>query len=210
MALDRARIASTDACTLSSRSFANSSEFRTGTNQILDLIRAHKAAALISDNRRLEGVSDLDQLWLQDSWHPWLSGRASSASGSWWRLAAWEVRDRSDRRQVWEDLIRDVHVRIGGRCRVVGSPSLDAHSPGLVPPRGPNGLIPRGYPWSRRKRRGRPGGDKAQVARDRLVPSTMKDSAPASSTAAAQPKMAQRPSALSACSVPARERPATT
>jgi hypothetical protein len=52
------------------KSFANSSEFRTGTTQILDLIRDHKAAALISDNRRLEGVSDLDQLWLRDSWLP--------------------------------------------------------------------------------------------------------------------------------------------
>jgi hypothetical protein len=25
---------------------------------------------LISDNRRLEGVTDLDQLWLRDSWLP--------------------------------------------------------------------------------------------------------------------------------------------
>ena len=52
------------------KSFANSSEFRAGTTQILNLIRAHKAAALISANRRLEGVTDLDQLWLRDSWLP--------------------------------------------------------------------------------------------------------------------------------------------
>jgi hypothetical protein len=52
------------------KSFANSSEFRAGTTQILDLIRARKATALISDNRRLEGVTDLDQLWLRDSWMP--------------------------------------------------------------------------------------------------------------------------------------------
>jgi len=52
------------------KSFANSSEFRAGTTQILDLIRARKATALISDNRRLEGVADLDQLWLRDTWLP--------------------------------------------------------------------------------------------------------------------------------------------
>ena len=52
------------------KSFANSSEFRAGTTQILDLIRSRKATALISDNRRLEGVTDLDQLWLRDSWLP--------------------------------------------------------------------------------------------------------------------------------------------
>ena len=50
--------------------FANSSEFRKGTTQILDLIRARKATALISDNRRLEGVTNLDQLWLRDTWLP--------------------------------------------------------------------------------------------------------------------------------------------
>jgi hypothetical protein len=52
------------------KSFANSSEFRAGTSQILDLIRARKSTALVSDNRRLEGVTDLDQLWLRDSWLP--------------------------------------------------------------------------------------------------------------------------------------------
>ena len=52
------------------KSFANSSEFRAGTTQILDLIRARKATAFITDNRKLEGVTDLDQLWLRDTWLP--------------------------------------------------------------------------------------------------------------------------------------------
>ena len=34
------------------------------------MIRARKATALISDNRRLEGVANLDQLWLRDTWMP--------------------------------------------------------------------------------------------------------------------------------------------
>jgi len=52
------------------KSFANSSDFREGCTQILELIRAYRATALISDNRRLEGVTNLDQLWLRDSWLP--------------------------------------------------------------------------------------------------------------------------------------------
>jgi hypothetical protein len=52
------------------KSFANSSELRAGTTEILEAIRDRKASALISDNRRLEGVTDLDQLWLRDSWVP--------------------------------------------------------------------------------------------------------------------------------------------
>jgi hypothetical protein len=52
------------------KSFANSSELRAGTTAILQAIRDRKASALISDNRRLEGVTDLDQLWLRDSWVP--------------------------------------------------------------------------------------------------------------------------------------------
>ena len=52
------------------KSFANSSDFREGCTQILELIRARNASALISDNRRLEGVTNLDQLWLRDSWLP--------------------------------------------------------------------------------------------------------------------------------------------
>ena len=52
------------------KSFANSTDFREGCTQILELIRARNASALISDNRRLEGVTNLDQLWLRDSWLP--------------------------------------------------------------------------------------------------------------------------------------------
>lgn len=57
------------------KSFATSAEFRTGTIRILDAIRARGATALVSDNRRLEGVTNLDQLWLRDSWLP-LAGAA--------------------------------------------------------------------------------------------------------------------------------------
>ena len=50
--------------------FANSSEFRTSTRRILDAIRAIGARSLVSDNRRLEGVADQDQLWIRDTWTP--------------------------------------------------------------------------------------------------------------------------------------------
>jgi len=36
--------------------------------RILDAIRAINAASLISDNRRLEGVTAQDQLWIRDTW----------------------------------------------------------------------------------------------------------------------------------------------
>jgi hypothetical protein len=52
------------------KGFCNSSEFRAGTLEILEAIRARGAAALISDNRELEGVSAQDQLWLRDTWVP--------------------------------------------------------------------------------------------------------------------------------------------
>jgi len=52
------------------KGFCNSVEFRAGTLQILAAIRARSASALISDNRGLEGVSILDQLWLRDTWMP--------------------------------------------------------------------------------------------------------------------------------------------
>jgi hypothetical protein len=52
------------------RGFANSSEFRTSTMRILEAIRATGAVSLVSDNRRLEGVADQDQLWIRDTWTP--------------------------------------------------------------------------------------------------------------------------------------------
>jgi hypothetical protein len=50
--------------------FANSTQFRDGTLKILEALRDKHAALLISDNRRLEGVVDEDQLWLRDTWVP--------------------------------------------------------------------------------------------------------------------------------------------
>jgi hypothetical protein len=38
--------------------------------RILDAIRERNAPSLISDNRRLEGATDQDQLWIRDSWVP--------------------------------------------------------------------------------------------------------------------------------------------
>lgn len=52
------------------KAFANSSEFRASTTKILDAIRTRSADSLVSDNRRLEGVADQDQLWLRDTWIP--------------------------------------------------------------------------------------------------------------------------------------------
>jgi hypothetical protein len=52
------------------KAFATSSEFRTGTMRILDAIRERHSSALISDNRRLEGVENADQLWIRDDWVP--------------------------------------------------------------------------------------------------------------------------------------------
>jgi hypothetical protein len=52
------------------KGFANSVEFRASTMAILEAIRKRSAAALVSDNRRLEGVADQDQLWLRDIWMP--------------------------------------------------------------------------------------------------------------------------------------------
>jgi hypothetical protein len=52
------------------KAFANSAEFRAGCQTILAAIKERNAASLISDNRRLEGVTGEDQLWLRDTWFP--------------------------------------------------------------------------------------------------------------------------------------------
>jgi hypothetical protein len=52
------------------KGFATSAEFRASTTKILDAIRERNAGSLVSDNRRLEGVADEDQLWLRDTWVP--------------------------------------------------------------------------------------------------------------------------------------------
>jgi hypothetical protein len=50
------------------RGFANSSEFRAGLLRIVQALKDHGSALLVSDNRRLEGVADQDQLWIRDTW----------------------------------------------------------------------------------------------------------------------------------------------
>lgn len=50
------------------KGFANSREFRASTMRILEAIRSIGAVSLVSDNRRLEGVSAEDQLWIRDTW----------------------------------------------------------------------------------------------------------------------------------------------
>ena len=41
-----------------------------GCQTIIAAIKDRKAVSLISDNRRLEGVTGEDQLWLRDTWFP--------------------------------------------------------------------------------------------------------------------------------------------
>jgi hypothetical protein len=46
----------------------NSVEFRSGTVAILKAVRDRHAVSLVSDNRRLEGVANQDQIWINESW----------------------------------------------------------------------------------------------------------------------------------------------
>ena len=50
------------------RGFANSGEFRAGLLGIIQALKDHNCGLLVSDNRRLEGVADQDQLWIRDTW----------------------------------------------------------------------------------------------------------------------------------------------
>ena len=50
------------------RGFANSAEFRASLMRIIEAIKERRTGLLVSDNRRLEGVIDQDQLWLRDTW----------------------------------------------------------------------------------------------------------------------------------------------
>lgn len=52
------------------KAFATSAEFRRGTMKILDAITERHADTLISDNRKLEVVTDADQMWIRDTWVP--------------------------------------------------------------------------------------------------------------------------------------------
>ena len=49
------------------KGFANSTEFRAGHAKVLEVVRDTRAASLILDNRRLEGVTPPDQLWIRDT-----------------------------------------------------------------------------------------------------------------------------------------------
>jgi hypothetical protein len=52
------------------KGFCTSEEFRASTTRILNAIHERGATSLVSDNRRLEGVIEEDQLWLRDTWVP--------------------------------------------------------------------------------------------------------------------------------------------
>jgi len=52
------------------KGFANSAEFRASLTRIVDVIGTQHIPALVSDNRRLEGVTNVDQLWIRDTWTP--------------------------------------------------------------------------------------------------------------------------------------------
>jgi hypothetical protein len=52
------------------KAFAPSADFRAATLKIVEAIRDKHAVSLVSDNRRLEGVTNEDQLWLRDTWMP--------------------------------------------------------------------------------------------------------------------------------------------
>jgi hypothetical protein len=52
------------------KAFANSRELRLGGKKILDAIRRREAAALLSDNRRLEVMKGDDQTWFSNTWTP--------------------------------------------------------------------------------------------------------------------------------------------
>lgn len=49
------------------KGFANSLEFRAGNAKVLDAIRDTHATSLVIDNRRLEGVTPADQMWIRDT-----------------------------------------------------------------------------------------------------------------------------------------------
>jgi hypothetical protein len=58
-------------CVLSEwKGFSNSIEFRAGNLKVLEAIRHTTAASLFIDNRRLEGVTPTDQLWIRDTYIP--------------------------------------------------------------------------------------------------------------------------------------------
>jgi hypothetical protein len=52
------------------KAFANSPELRTGLLKGVQAIRDNKAAAYVSDARKLRVITHEDQQWIKDSWLP--------------------------------------------------------------------------------------------------------------------------------------------
>lgn len=52
------------------RTFANSAEFRAGLSKGIEAILDHRAAAYISDSRKVKVIVHDDQKWLKDKWLP--------------------------------------------------------------------------------------------------------------------------------------------
>jgi hypothetical protein len=50
--------------------FANTRELRDGGDKILVAVRSRHADALVSDNRRLAGLTTADQDWFSQTWTP--------------------------------------------------------------------------------------------------------------------------------------------
>lgn len=49
------------------KGFSNTSEFRAGSLKVMQAIRETHAASLVIDNRKSEGITPADQLWVRDS-----------------------------------------------------------------------------------------------------------------------------------------------
>ena len=52
------------------RAFANSAEFRSGLTKGIQAIRDHRAAAYISDSRKVKVITHEDQKWIKEKWIP--------------------------------------------------------------------------------------------------------------------------------------------
>lgn len=61
--------------------FANSLEFRAGNMKVLQAIRDTHAVSIVIDNRRSEGVTPSDQLWIRDSFAPLLEAAGLKRMG---------------------------------------------------------------------------------------------------------------------------------
>jgi len=52
------------------KAFANSAEFRAGLSKGIQAIRDHRAAAFVSDSRKVKVIVHDDQKWLKEKWLP--------------------------------------------------------------------------------------------------------------------------------------------